>query len=44
MLFAVSFQIEVLILMDKEKASRQQKAMNIEELKKQLVKQLDKFQ
>lgn len=43
MLFAVSFQIEVLILMNKEKASRQQKEMNIEELKKQLVKQLDKI-
>lgn len=44
MLFVVSFQIEVLILMDKAKVSRQQKEMNIEELKKQLVKQLNKFQ
>lgn len=33
MLFVVSFQIEVLILMDKEKASKQ-KEMSIEEFKK----------
>ena len=31
MLFVVSFQIEVLILMGKEKGSRRQKEMNIEE-------------
>ena len=37
MLVAASFQIEVLILMDKEKASRQQKVMNTEELTKQLT-------
>lgn len=34
MLFVVTFQIEVLILMGKEKASRRQKEMNIEEFKK----------
>lgn len=37
MLVVASFQIEVLILMDKEKASRRQKVMNTEELTKQLT-------